>query len=199
MPEPASTSDDSGRVEADQRPVALIGMMGAGKSTVGRVLGNLLGLPVSDSDAVIEQNSGMSVAEIFRTKGEQAFRDQEAKVLADALATPEREIIGVAGGAVLRAETRAALKGQAFVVWLRAPIEVLVERVKRRRIDRPMIADDPDGAMRRIYVEREPIYESLADLVVDVHERSPSNIAREIADALTASSSSARASSPPAP
>ncbi len=162
-----------------EKPLALIGMMGSGKSTVGRVLARELNREFLDSDAEIEERVGRSVAQIFRDFGEEAFREWESEVVREALDAERPAVIGVAGGAVLREETRMRLK-QAHVVWLRAPIETLIERVKRRHLDRPMISNDPDGSMRALYEVREPIYESLADEIVDVDGRSPADIANTI-------------------
>lgn len=155
------------------RTIALIGMMGAGKSTVGRLLARRVDAEFFDSDAYIEKRYGKTVAQIFKDHGEAAFRDWEATAVCDALETGAPVILGVAGGAVLRQETRDALREHATVVWLEAPIDVLIDRVTARHLDRPMLGDDPAGAMRRLYVERQPIYRDIADQVVDVANNSP--------------------------
>jgi shikimate kinase len=163
-----------------KKPLALIGMMGSGKTTVGRTLAALLGVAFLDSDAVIEERTGKTVAEIFKTDGESAFRDWEADVVAEALAVRPAAVIGVAGGAVLRDETRSALQKEATVVWLRAPIETLIRRVSARKLDRPLIAEDPEAAMKELYDKRFPVYEQTAEFVVDVSQKTPQEIANEV-------------------
>jgi len=148
-------------------------MMGAGKSTVGRLLAQRLGVSFFDSDAYIEERQGKTVAQIFRDDGEPAFRQWEAEAVSAALAMPTPVVLGVAGGAILRPDTRDALTKRATVVWLRAPVEVLIKRVVARHLDRPMIAEDPDTAMRRLYEERQPIYEALADQIIDAGDVTP--------------------------
>jgi len=167
-----------------QQSIALIGMMGAGKSTVGRILSAKLERTFLDSDAEIEARTGKSVAEIFRDNGEAAFREWEADAVREAIERPVPVVIGDAGGAVLREETQLALKKSAHVVWLRAPIDVLVKRVLQRHLDRPLIADHPEEAMRTLYAAREPIYSGLANTVIDVDAMFPDDIANEIIERL---------------
>lgn len=164
--------------------VALIGMMGAGKSTVGIALAAKLGRSFLDSDAVIEDEAGMSVAEIFRTKGESAFRDWEARVLGNALRSAGNPVIGVAGGAILRDESYALLDQLATVVWLEAPIDTLIARVIHRHLDRPLIETSPEETMRKLYQAREPKYRALADIIVASSGSTPDVIADEIIERL---------------
>jgi len=171
--------------DAPRGAVVLIGMMGAGKTTVGSRLARRLGWRYVDNDLAIEADAGMSVANIFATFGEEDFRRREAAFIRDALAgVGERGpvVLSVGGGAVLRPETQEAVRDAgAEVVWLRAPVDVLVERVARRRQERPLIAgDDPEATMRRIYAEREPVYEAVSTRVVDVSTAGPDDIARAI-------------------
>jgi shikimate kinase len=151
--------------------LVLVGMMGSGKSTVGRTVAARLGRPLYDSDEMIEARTGRTVREIFRDEGEEAFRTLETEVLVEALAAPEPSVIAAAGGAVLRAENRAALAAaDARVVWLRADPAVLVERV-RSGGHRPLLDDDPAATLRRMLTEREALYREVADAVVRVDDR----------------------------
>jgi shikimate kinase len=153
------------------RHLVLVGLMGAGKSTVARVLGDRLGRRVIDSDAVIEAATGRTVREIFQTDGEPAFRTLETDALIDALASDEPVIIAAAGGVVLREENRRALeRSGAKVVWLAADPSVLVERV-RSGVHRPALDDDPEGTLRRMHESREALYREVADLIVSVDGR----------------------------
>ena len=164
--------------------LVLIGMMGAGKTTVGTRVAARLGRPLVDSDALIEQRTGRTVREIFRDDGEDAFRSLESAALVDALHDPEPHVIAAAGGVVLRAENRAALRGaDALVVWLLADPEVLVDRVRSGE-HRPLLDDDPAGTLRRMFVDREPLYREVADAVVVVDERSVDDVVSAVLDAM---------------
>lgn len=142
-------------------------MMGAGKTTVGRALAARLGWVYLDSDEQVHQTTGRSVPEILRTDGETAFRIEESRALATALATDESVVVSVAGGAVLEAENRRRMADAGVVVWLRAEVATLVRRVGRGT-GRPLLGDDPEAALARLDAERRPLYEGLADHVVDV-------------------------------
>lgn len=148
------------------RHVVLVGMMGVGKSTVGRSLGAAMSWPFVDSDDEVVARAGRPVAEIFATDGEAAFRVLEATVLGDLLADPRPSVIAAAGGAVLDPATRERLRESATVVWLRAPVDVLVGRTATGT-HRPALADDPHGTLSRMESERTSVYESVADVVVD--------------------------------
>src|SRR5262249_24005780 len=119
------------------RTVALVGMMGAGKSSVGRTLANRLGVEVRDADSEIEQAAGCPVPEIFERFGEQAFRDGERKVIARLLGAAPH-VLATGGGAFIDPSTRARIKESAVSVWIKAPVDVLMSRVKRRD-DRPLL------------------------------------------------------------
>ena len=148
-----------------KRTVALIGMMGAGKSSLGRRLAGKLGVPFRDADAEIEQAAGCSINDIFSRYGESAFRDGERKVIARLLTLPPH-VLATGGGAFADAETRARIKEQAVSVWINVPLEVLTHRVGRRDT-RPMLKNgDPAEIMARLLKEREPFY-SEADMTVN--------------------------------
>src|SRR4051795_5708626 len=162
--------------------VVLVGMMGAGKTTVGRRVAKLLGRPLLDSDQMIESRTGRTVREIFEAEGEQAFRVLETAALVDALAEPEPLVIAAAGGVLLREENREALaRSYAKVVWLRADPAVLAERATRGA-HRPLLDGDPLAAMNRLLPEREPLYRAAPDLVVDTDRLDPDAVAARIVE-----------------
>ncbi|CAA9234279.1 MAG: Shikimate kinase I [uncultured Acidimicrobiales bacterium] len=150
----------------------LIGMMGSGKTTVGRRLAAELGRPLVDSDAQVEARTGRTVREIFESDGEAAYRVLEREALVDALAEAEPSVVAAAGGVVLDPGNRAVLQEAGTVVWLRARPEVLARRVSAGRDHRPLLGDDPLAALRRLDAERRPLYAEVADLVVDVDDLS---------------------------
>ena len=157
--------------------IVLIGMMGAGKSSVGRALARRLDRELIDSDEMIVAREGRSIREIWRDDGEPAFRELEAEVLADAIAAPTRSIVAAAGGVVLSEANRAVLKGDgAHVVWLLADVELLLERV-RNGMHRPLLDDDPEGTLRAMYEERADLYQDVADAIVSVDHRSINDVA----------------------
>lgn len=146
------------------RPVVLIGMMGAGKSTVGRRLALRLGLPFLDADTEIEHAAAMTIPEIFETHGELHFRDGEAKVIARLL-DGGAKILATGGGAFMRAETRDRIRNQAISMWLEADADVILRRVKRRA-DRPLLKTaDPAATIARLIDERYPLYRQ-ADITI---------------------------------
>ena len=152
--------------------VVLIGMMGSGKTSIGRRVADALDRPFVDSDAQIEARTGRTVAEIFREEGEAAFRILEADALSDAVAHTEPSVIAAAGGTVLDPENRRRLGGAGTVVWLRAHPDLLAGRV-RSGTHRPLLDDDPAAVLRRLHDERKELYEELADVVVDVDDLTP--------------------------
>lgn len=151
---------------AGSRHVVLVGMMGVGKSTVGRALARVMERPFCDSDDEIVARTGRSVAEIFAADGEPAFRAVEAEVMADLLDRDEPTVIAAAGGAVLADATRQRLRRAGTVVWLSAPIDTLVDRTASG-VHRPALADDPVGTLARLSDERAALYAEVADRRVD--------------------------------
>lgn len=150
---------------APDRTVALVGLMGAGKTTIGRRLAQALGLPFIDADAAIVDAAGRSIEEIFADRGECEFRRGERQVLARLLAAPPH-VLATGGGAFVDARTRALMQERAISIWLKAPLEVLMRRVAKRD-DRPLLKeDDPQAVMQRLMEERSPIY-AKADLIVE--------------------------------
>ena len=170
------------RAALGSRSVVLIGMMGAGKSTVGKRLATRLGLPFADADTEIEAAAGMTIAEIFKCHGEPAFRDGEARVIRRLLDSPAH-IIATGGGAYMRPDTRTAIRERAVSVWLKADLDVLMRRV-RRRADRPLLkAPDPEGVMQRLIEERYPVYAE-ADITILSRDVPQDVIVEEIVAAL---------------
>ena len=141
-----------------RRSVVLVGMMGAGKSSIGRRLAQRLGVSFVDADAEIEAAAGMTIAEIFATYGEPDFRSGEARVIARLL-DQGQQVLATGGGAFMNAETRAGIRAKGVSVWLKADFEVLMRRVKRRATaDRPMLQGDPAQRIRHLMDERYPVY-----------------------------------------
>ncbi len=154
--------------EATPKNIVLIGFMGCGKSTVGRELHQRLGYRLMDIDHIIEETIGKKITEIFREMGEQAFREFETIQLAEiSKQTGVRHIISTGGGIVIRPENRTLLRKLGYVVWLRAPEDVIFERTSRNR-DRPLL-NSPDAREKisSLLAEREPWYRETAHLRVD--------------------------------
>jgi shikimate kinase len=166
------------------RLVVLVGMMGVGKSTVGRRLAARLHLPFIDADTEIEAAAGMSIPEIFEAHGEPHFRDGEARVIARLLEGGPA-VLATGGGSFMREETRRRIGDKAVSIWLKADAEVIMRRV-RRRADRPLLQNaDPEAAVIRLIGEREPIYQ-FADLTIASREVPHDKIVDECVEALHA-------------
>ncbi|MBN9599166.1 MAG: shikimate kinase [Afipia sp.] len=166
------------------RLIVLVGMMGSGKSTVGRRLAARLHLAFVDADQEIEAAAGMSIPDIFATHGEPHFRDGEAKVIARLLDEGPR-VLATGGGAVLREETRDRIRDRAVSIWLKADGDVILRRVKRRT-ERPLLQTaDPAGTIDRLIAERGPLYE-LADIAILSRDVPHEKIVDECIDALHA-------------
>jgi shikimate kinase len=159
----------------------LVGLMGAGKTTIGRRLAGALHLPFKDADAEIETAAGMTIPEIFQQHGEAEFRRGERQVIARLLKEPPH-VLATGGGAFMDPETRALVRAHGVSLWLRAELDVLVRRVERRD-GRPLLkTGEPRQVMARLMAERYPIYAE-ADLVID---SGPGAHAIAVADALQA-------------
>ena len=167
------------------RSIVLVGMMGVGKSSIGRRLAARLGVPFVDADAEIEKAAGMSIADIFARHGEADFRSGEARVIARLL-DGGPQVLATGGGAVMNADTRAAIKAKGVSIWLSAEFEVLMRRINKRKNDRPLLQTaDPAATLRELLVAREPFY-ALADLTVQSREVPHDAIVSEIMTALAA-------------
>jgi shikimate kinase len=159
------TETPGAEIPLASRSLVLVGLMGAGKSTVGRRLGSALRLPFHDADQEIETAAGCTVSDFFERYGEAAFRDGERKVIARLLSGP-RHVLATGGGAFMDPTTRELIKKQGLSIWLRADIGLLMERVNKRPT-RPLLKNgDPQATMERLMAERYPIY-AQADITVD--------------------------------
>jgi len=166
------------------RSIVLVGMMGAGKSTIGRRLAARLRLPFLDADGEIETAAGMSIPDIFETHGEAHFRDGEARVIARLLEAGPG-VLATGGGAFMRTETRERIRGKAVSIWLKADADIIMRRVKRRA-DRPLLqTPDPAATVGRLIEEREPVYQR-ADLTIWSRDVPHEKIVDECIDALHA-------------
>lgn len=166
----------------DGRPVVLVGMMGAGKTTVGRRLASRLGRQFIDSDEEIERAAQMTITEIFEQRGEAEFRAGEMRVIARLL--KEKDIVlATGGGAFVNAETRALVKTGAVSVWLKADLDVLFERVSRRS-NRPLLkTTDPKGTLEKLIADRYPIYAE-ADVTVVSRDVPQDTVAADVISVL---------------
>jgi len=165
-----------------RRSIVLVGMMGSGKSSVGRRLAHRLGLPCVDADTEIEKAAGMSIEDIFATRGEAEFRSGEARVILRLLGGGP-QVLSTGGGAFMNADTRAAIASKGISIWLNAEFDVLMKRIRRRH-DRPLLkTDDPAATLRRLMQERYPCY-ALADLTVQSRDVPHDKIVDEIVSML---------------
>lgn len=161
------------------RHVVLIGPMGAGKSTIGRLLAANLHLPFHDSDRVIEERTGADIPWIFDVEGEEGFRARETDVLRDLL-QDEAHVLATGGGIVIKPENRALLRGVGAVFYLTASINQLVERTSKDR-KRPLLqVDNPRQKIIDLINMRDPLYREVADHVINTDRRSPKMVVQEI-------------------
>lgn len=166
------------------RSVALVGMMGSGKSSIGRRLALRLGIPFRDADAEIERAAGMSIPDIFSIRGEAEFRSGEARVILRLLENGP-QVLATGGGAFMNSDTRAAVASKGISVWLNAEFDVLMRRIRRRH-DRPLLkTGDPAETVRKLIQERYPIY-ALADLTIESRDVPHEKIVDEIVSLLAA-------------
>lgn len=176
------------------RSLVLVGMMGAGKSSVGRKLAMRLALPFVDADTEIETAAGMTIPEIFEVRGEPDFRSGEARVIARLL-DGGQGVLATGGGAYMNAETRRLIALKGVSIWLRAEFDVLMRRI-RRRTDRPLLHTvDPDATLKRLIDERYPVY-ALADLTIESRDVSHEVIVDELIASLAGHFSIPRSSQP---
>lgn len=167
-----------------RRNIVLVGMMGAGKTSVGRRLAHSLGLPFVDADSEIEAAANMSIAEIFDFYGEEHFRDGERRVIARLLADGPK-VVATGGGAFMSTETRQRIAKDGISVWLKVDLSLLLDRV-RRRGNRPLLRHpNPAQVMRELLAAREPVY-SQADVVVDSWDTAQRTIANDALAAIDA-------------
>lgn len=169
------------------KTVVLVGMMGSGKTAVGRKLARKLGVPFRDADAEIESAAGCSIADIFELHGEEAFRAGERRVMARLLNAPAH-ILAAGGGAFMDKDTRADIARTAISVWLQVSADTLARRLRRRARNRPLLksdaaASDMEGTIRRLVAERDPIY-ATADIIVPSDEGTTADTVRRVLAAL---------------
>jgi len=184
-PAPATATQEAEILAAlGKRLIVLVGMMGAGKSTIGRRLAARLNLPFVDADTEIEAAAGMTIPEIFELHGEPHFRDGEARVIARLL-DGGPSVLATGGGSFMREETRRRVAEKAVSIWLKADPEIILRRVKRRA-DRPLLQTaDPAATVSRLLSEREPVYQH-ADVTIASRDVPHDRIVDECLDALRA-------------
>ena len=159
--------------------------MGAGKSTIGRLLAKELRLPFKDSDKEIEQRTGADIPWIFDVEGEQGFREREQAMIAE-LCELDGVVIATGGGVVLRPENRQALRSRGRVVYLHASVEQQLERTSRDR-NRPLLRNaEPGKVLRNLMEIRDPLYREIADVIIETDERPPRLVVQEIIERLEA-------------
>lgn len=170
------------RARLQDRSIVLVGLMGAGKSSVGRRLAEKLGLPFVDADHEIEAAAGKSIAEIFADHGEPYFREGERRVIARLLGGGA-QVLATGGGAFVNEETRARIRQGSVSVWLKADLPLLMKRVMKRS-DRPLLkSEDPEAVMRRLMEQRYPVYAG-ADVTVDSRDVQHGQMVNDVIKAL---------------
>ena len=184
MTPPAGAGTGSADTPAVPRSLVLVGLMGAGKTCIGRNLARRLDLPFVDADAEIEAAAGCSIEDIFALYGESDFRDGERRVIGRLLDGPIR-VMATGGGAFMDPLTRRRIRERGISIWLRADLELLLSRVSRRN-DRPLLkADDPRRVLERLIAERHPVYAE-ADIAVDSGREPPGRTLARLLDAIRA-------------
>jgi shikimate kinase len=166
-----------------RRSVVLVGMMGVGKSSIGRRLATRLFVPFVDADTEVEKAAGMSIADVFAKYGEAYFRSGEARVIARLLEGGP-QVLATGGGAFMNKETRALIKEKGVSIWLRAEFDVLMRRISKRKSERPLLQTaDPAETLRQLLAEREPSY-ALADFTIESREVAHDAVVTNIVTAL---------------
>ncbi len=190
MTPPAGADAGTGSAEtpAPPRSLVLVGLMGAGKTCIGRILARRLDLPFVDADAEIEAAAGCSIEDIFALYGESDFRDGERRVIGRLLDGPI-QVMATGGGAFMDPHTRRRIRERGISIWLRADLELLLSRVSRRN-DRPLLkalvkADNPRRVLERLIAERHPVYAE-ADIAVDSGREPPGRTLARLLDAIRA-------------
>lgn len=163
--------------------VLLVGLMGVGKSAVGQGLARLTGWPYADNDELVQRATGQDAQQIG-ARGEAALRDAESAALGEALSAAAPSVAAIAAGVVTREADRRRLREGGFVVWLRAPADVLAKRVMADDQPRPWLDHDPVGVLDRLATERDPLYAEVADLTLDTDQVLPPDCAQRILAAL---------------
>ncbi len=164
------------------RPIVLVGLMGAGKTSVGRRLAEKLDIPFVDADHEIEKAAGKSIAEIFHDHGETYFREGERRVI-QRLIGNGAQVLATGGGSYMNEETRARIQGHGVSVWLKAPLDLLMKRVLKRQ-DRPLLkAGDPEAVMKALIDKRYPVY-GLADVTVESRDVQHGQMVNDVIRAL---------------
>lgn len=164
-------------------PIALVGLPGAGKSTVAMVLAERLDRTACDLDELLAARHGVDAATLLDREGEPRFRQLEAAALAEVLSVPQPIVLACGGGVVTRSENRALLRRAARCVWVRVDPDLLVERVSGSRQRRPLLGDDPRGRLEELEASRSPLYAEIAEVVVD-GSGTPEEVADRILEGL---------------
>jgi shikimate kinase len=168
---------------SNDKPIILIGLMGAGKTTIGTLLAARLSRTFIDTDQVLEARTGVSIATIFEIEGEASFRDREAATISEVVRIPNA-VISTGGGCVLRDETRTLMRQHGLVIYLHAPPAISYARLKRAK-DRPLLRGaDAFERLSALYSERHQLYETTSDLMIDAHRDKPTQVVDEIAQRL---------------
>ncbi len=149
--------------------ISLIGMMGSGKTSIGRLVAKYLDWPFLDADSMLAERVGCSISDIFSNRGEEWFRDTESEVLAELALSVTPSVLSVGGGAVLRQSNRDVLRRASLVIWLRATPETIIERIGSQP-GRPLLDEDPEGVIRRLNEERTAIYRDGSHEAIDVDD-----------------------------
>ena len=159
--------------------IYLVGPMGAGKSTIGRLLSSELKLEFKDSDKEIEDRCGCNIPWIFDVEGEAGFRDREVSAI-DEITQERNVLMATGGGAVLRAENRTHLSSRGTVVYLKTSVEQQLARTAKDK-NRPLLQiDNPEAVLRRLMKERDPLYQEVADIIIHTDDRNPKYVVQEI-------------------